>query len=159
MTRTKKTMMMEAAMVTALEVVERVSSWVAGGCSPLEPTTDHPSAREDGTSVMCPSQGPGEGRVVLAVIDADGSIRRLANPQPVPVDLTTRQKARLRLAGPCRRSACAYWNDSCQLAGAIVSPGDAASELADCSIRGSCRWHLEQGDAACGVCDVVTYRM
>lgn len=141
------------------EVIGRFTRWMSSGRPRRDPLTERASALIGGETVMCPSQAPGERAVVLGVIRDDGSVARLSEPRPVPVDLTPRQQGRLRLAGPCRRTACAYWAGSCQLAGAIVSEIHQPAELPVCPIRDRCRWHLEQGGAACHTCDVVNYRM
>lgn len=145
--------------MTRDEVVERISTWTERGRPHVEPRSEHPSAMTGGERVLCPSQAPEEGTLVIGVIRDDGSIARTSEPRPVPVDLTNAQQARLRLAGPCRRTGCDYWAGSCQLAGAIVVRGGVDGDLPPCHIRNRCRWSIEQGAAACSVCDVVNYWM
>jgi hypothetical protein len=114
----------------------------------------------------CPSSRPEIARsAVIGIVGEDQGKRQVTFlPDPIPVtpeirglDDTSRP-ARLteflRFAAPCARTACVHFaEESCQLARRIVEEAPAVSDaLPDCAIRPTCRWHRQEGAAACLRC-------
>jgi hypothetical protein len=113
---------------------------------------------------MCPSQSADRGTVLLRRFSADGVLEYFTESRPVAETDRAAGTGALRFAGVCHRSQCAYWNDSCQLAAAVIPPVvfSSATEgvgASPCALRGRCRWHIEHGPSACGTCEAVTYTM
>ncbi len=63
----------------------------------------------------------------------------------------------LRFAAPCQESRCQHFHGgSCRLAARIVDLLPTAVEsLPPCAIRKTCRWHAQEGSAACLRCPQV----
>lgn len=60
----------------------------------------------------------------------------------------------LRFAARCEESRCTHFaNDRCRLAERIVSMlEETTDKLPPCVIRPTCRWHEQEGGAACRRC-------
>jgi hypothetical protein len=117
-------------------------------------------------SCTCPSSRPQRprSRVIGIVQDAQGQpiVRFLAHAAPVTDELRALdhagQPARLteflRFASPCACSACAHYQEgACGLARRVAAEAPAVVDIAPpCSIRASCRWRRQEGEAACLRC-------
>jgi len=136
---------------------ERVLIWHLAGRPRLVPPSPSPSHEVDGLPVMCPSQSEEHGTIILGhIIDGEQLVRTPRHPNRANISAIP-DGASLRLAGQCHQAPCAYWNDSCQLAAAMVHPIDTIGKLPACPIRKSCRWWIEHGSTACGTCSLVSY--
>jgi hypothetical protein len=60
----------------------------------------------------------------------------------------------LRLAAKCEEKRCTHFDGSdCKLAARIVASLEpVAGKLPPCAIRPTCRWHIQEGSAACFRC-------
>ena len=116
-----------------------------------------------GRALKCPSARPEmEGAQLLGVLQPDGGGRRMAYvaghvpmsgeiaAAAAPLPPTTV----MRFAAPCATSACRHFEGgSCRLAGRVVERmAPAVRKLPACAIRVDCRWHAQEGDAACLRC-------
>lgn len=141
-------------MSSADLVLSALQQWHRSGRPRISPgLAVHPDATIERKTVLCPSH-PEEGATgVIGIVRSHNTewtttVVPLTDPELDAIDGT------LRAAGPCRRSACAFWRESCQLGAVVASTtSDPTSTLPPCPIRTQCRWHLEQGPAACRSCD------
>lgn len=137
----------------------------------------HPAASSPDVSPLCPSTTatPGvDGVRLTGVIGRDGRVANLLTP--LPVDAAFLEEAsragpperRFRFSAPCAEARCGNWNaeggGSCGLIGRIRAhvAAHAPDEpppagLQPCAIRARCRWWLQDAQAACAVCTLVTY--
>lgn len=81
------------------------------------------------------------------------------SPESLSESLAASVQTRLRLAGPCIRSACESWTLSgCRLGRAVASVNRSRSETqASCTIRDTCRWIAENGESVCHTCPSLAY--
>jgi hypothetical protein len=114
----------------------------------------------------CPSAQPEwKGSVTIGIVRGTVTQPRLQLfPEPFPV---TEQLLALtkgvsptevfRFAAPCANSACAHFGSGrCHLVEKVVDAVlPVVSALPDCSIRPNCRWHAQEGEAACLRCPQV----
>ena len=66
----------------------------------------------------------------------------------------------MRFAARCQEQKCTHFDgENCQLAARIVERmAEVSATLPPCTIRRTCRWHAQEGAAACARCpQVVTY--
>jgi hypothetical protein len=120
--------------------------------------------------LFCPSAQPGlSGSMILAVVDNSSKNSRISHLDRL-VRVTdgtllalaagSRRSTELfRFAAPCLKSSCNNWSgSSCRVAQRLVQILPAtANDLPDCKLRTSCRWHQQEGSAACLRCaQVVT---
>lgn len=111
----------------------------------------------------CPSAQPGMAEAqVLGVVSGSPDAPRLAflnarlpaTPDVLASTAPVEPTRVLRFAALCEESRCAHFDGArCRLAARIVAglpPVTAA--LPPCAIRPTCRWHREQGRAACLRC-------
>jgi hypothetical protein len=150
--------------VNVSEVPQRLEAWRKAGYPRLTPPSPHTAGTVDGHPVMCPSQSADRGTVLLGSFTADGVLEYFTELRPVAETDRAAGTGALRFAGVCHRSQCAYWNDSCQLAAAIIPPAVVSPTAKPvgataCALRDRCRWHIEHGPSACGICEAVTYTM
>jgi len=120
-------------------------------------------------TLSCPSAQPDmQGATVLGVVErgADGpSLRFTAGRVPVTDEITSATgdvppTLVYRFAAPCVEARCAHFDGStCQLAHRVARALDPTVDaLPPCSIRKTCRWHVQEGTAACMRCpQVVTW--
>jgi hypothetical protein len=118
-------------------------------------------------TVRCPSARCAPGAVLLGVVGADGRVAFL--PPGYMVDEAfariARQgrnpESRFRFGGRCVEGACAQWSgDRCTVLDQVRAEEPALALAAGaaparCAIREHCRWHRQDGDAACAVCPLV----
>jgi hypothetical protein len=122
---------------------------------PADPATSCPSAQPDmeGARVFGLVTGtPEEPRIAFLKKDAvvtRAMMARLDGLDPTHV---------FRFAARCEESRCVHFDGArCQLARRIVDQLDPVVDaLPPCLIRPTCRWHAEQGAAACHRCPQVT---
>jgi hypothetical protein len=66
---------------------------------------------------------------------------------------------RFRFADSCVKNGCRQWgNGRCGVIDRVLAANPDypnAEELPPCSIRAECRWHLQWGARACGVCPLI----
>lgn len=140
---------------TAPGITDGIRRWADGGQPQLRPSVVIGARSRDGRSIICPSQSQADATVVMQPAEvAPGVVRMRAldDDEPTP-------DGPVRLMGHCRSTSCAYWNDSCQL-GILLSRIDPVGPgVRDCDVRETCRWHLENGPAACGNCLPIAYLM
>jgi hypothetical protein len=115
------------------------------------------------TAVRCPSAQPGmEDLQVLGVVSGSGEDARvsyvnahvpatedvLAMTAPLPPAQV------LRLAAKCEEKRCTHFDGTdCRLASRIVAAlAPVIEKLPPCAIRPTCRWHIQEGAAACYRC-------
>lgn len=117
---------------------------------------------------LCPSAPAEPGASLFGVVDAKGRVVHLITPLAVDdnfVEAARRTGAperRFRFSSPCQEGRCGHWaGHQCGLIGQLHSAatdmGLATDEerLPPCAIRAQCRWWLQRGRQACGVCSVV----
>jgi hypothetical protein len=113
--------------------------------------------------LLCPSAQPSmsESRLLGVVKSADGQteIAYLREPLPITQELLSmaaplKPTEVFRIAAHCEELHCRHFDGgSCRLATRIVQILPAVSEsLPPCTIRSSCRWHRQEGKAACVRC-------
>lgn len=118
-------------------------------------------------ATLCPSTTPaaaGEAARIIGVVGADGRVANLITPIPAsPAVLEAAGPAperKFRFSAPCAEGGCRQWDGAkCGLIGRIraeVAPVEQ-DRLPVCAIRAECRWFVQDGRAACGVCPVVSY--
>jgi hypothetical protein len=114
-------------------------------------------------AVLCPSAQPGmQDLQVLGVVSGSGEDARLAyvNAHLPATDELLALTAPLppaqvlRLAAKCEEKRCTHFDGTdCKLAARIVaSLAPVADKLPPCAIRPTCRWHIQEGAAACFRC-------
>jgi hypothetical protein len=114
-------------------------------------------------AVLCPSAQPGmQDLQVLGVVSGSGEDARLAyvNAHVPATDELLALTAPLppaqvlRLAAECEEKRCTHFDGAdCKLAARIVaSLAPVADKLPPCAIRPTCRWHIQEGAAACFRC-------
>ena len=116
--------------------------------------------------LACPSAQPDmAGAQVLGVVEEAG-LAYVAGHLPVtealleaagPVPPTML----FRFAAPCATSACAHFEGgACQLARRVARGlAPVVERLPACAIRPDCRWHAQEGAAACHRCPQVVTRI
>lgn len=114
--------------------------------------------------IMCPSYPQRTNAVVFA---RRGPLTRSFKPvEPSDtgaIESTTRLpepagERRIRLAGRCVSEGCVHWTgSSCHLGTVVASVSIKARPLSGCAIRSSCRWYLENAEAACRACKFLPY--
>ena len=127
------------------------------GCSAIR---SYQSGRIEGNLSTC-----SPGALLLGVIQADGTVAFLPQQRVVDdflVKLAHEGRApekRFRFADTCVKSGCQQWgNGRCGVIDRILAANStypASAELPACSIRSDCRWHLQWGKQACGICPLV----
>ena len=122
------------------------------------------------TGLTCPSAQPDmQGAQVLGVVERGETGAQLAYVNGhVPVSDAILQATGdvpptlvYRFAAPCAEKACTHFaKGKCQLA-ARVAAGLAprVDRLPPCAIRKTCRWHAQEGAAACARCPQVVTRL
>ena len=115
----------------------------------------------------CPSAQPGmEGAQVLGVVEQEGGEARVAylnTRLPVSDELLAKTGAVpptkvFRFSANCVESKCVHFEGAeCQLAKRIAAAlPPVVDRLPPCSIRPTCRWYVQEGEAACHRCPQVT---
>ncbi|MGY2053115.1 hypothetical protein [Methylobacterium sp. JK268] len=115
--------------------------------------------------IDCPSAQPGSrSSRIFGVMTGPSSARRvgyLTEPVPATPELLAktgpvRSTEIFRIAAPCAKHACAHFNGGCTLGQRVLAGlAPVVASLPACGIRPTCRWHIEQGDAACLRCPQV----
>ena len=108
----------------------------------------------------CPSHQCVSGSQLIGIVQADGSVAFLGNPQPIDqqfVAVAAQGRApelQFRFANNCAQSACANWAGNCCGIAARIAAAVAVDtqNLPDCGIRAECRWYSERGAHACAAC-------
>lgn len=123
---------------------------------------------ESSKPVLCPSAQPEwEGSQIISVVV--GTVNQpemlyLDKPQPVSAQLLDAVKPAspaevFRFSAPCANTGCRHYSaeaSQCNLAAKVVRwIPKVAEKLPPCSIRRHCRWHQQEGAAACFRCPQV----
>lgn len=117
--------------------------------------------------VQCPSARPEmPGSAVLGVVLGTVEQPRVAyleQPQPATAELLAlagpvAPTEVFRFSAPCAGKACQHFDGTdCRLAARIVERLPAVVDtLLACTLRPACRWWLQEGEAACRRCPLVT---
>jgi hypothetical protein len=114
-------------------------------------------------AALCPSGRPRTGALITGIVGPDGKVAYIRPALPVSAEWlergapTSDLETRFRFAEPCVSGACAQWgNGGCRIGKAAASVGASLmGDLPECGIRPSCRWHRQEGDAACRACPLV----
>lgn len=118
------------------------------------------------SQALCPSAPPdSQGGVVFGIVGGSPeapSVGYLTTSVPVTAELLARTAPVsptevFRSAARCAEKACRHFDgDSCTLAARIVASLPVVVErLPRCSIRRTCRWWRQEGQAACLRCPQV----
>jgi hypothetical protein len=118
-------------------------------------------------SKLCPSAQPGMDRCqVLGVVQREGPAPMLqylkellpATPQILAMAAPLKPTEVFRLAATCAEHKCPHFDGvDCRLATRVVRILPAVVEgLPPCPIRKECRWHAQEGRAACKRCPEIT---
>jgi len=120
-----------------------------------------------GSDKTCPSARAAPGATLIGVKGADGRIKHMRTAMQVDAafietaSASGAPEARMRFASPCQTSGCAQWTGTrCGVIDNVlehlaVHDAPLAETLPPCSIRATCRWYDQTGDAACHACDLV----
>ena len=111
----------------------------------------------------CPSAQPEmAGARILGVVAGEADAPRLdylsefvaATPELLATSAPLDHGEVFRLAGRCEEKRCKHFDGAqCQLARRIVDAlAPVVEKLPPCSIRPTCRWHRQEGAAACLRC-------
>jgi hypothetical protein len=114
--------------------------------------------------ILCPSARCEPGAVLLGVVQADATVAFL--PPGFVVDegfvQIARQgrnpESRFRFSNRCVEAACRQWQDGrCTIPERVRERLDTlpAGDLPECAVREQCRWHRQDGAAACALCPLV----
>jgi hypothetical protein len=121
----------------------------------------------DGEVKACPSALCEEGALLLGVMTAEGRLAYIQPPTTIDSGFVDRAKERghpersYRFSSPCVEGGCPQWTgDHCGIGELVAKEApqtlaESPARLPNCAIRSSCRWHFEQGPAACAVCPLV----
>lgn len=115
---------------------------------------------------LCPSAPPyGENAVIFGVVlgtPERAQIKYLAETQPASVEILALAGSAdpgeiFRVAAPCKKRRCLHFDGAnCGLAKRAVQILPVVSQtLPACSIRSSCQWWHQEGEAACQRCPQV----
>jgi hypothetical protein len=113
---------------------------------------------------LCPSSTCSPGAILLGIVQADGTVAFLDHRRVVDdffVKLAHEGRApekRFRFADTCVKSGCRQWDGRCGVIDGVLTANPnyrEADELPPCAIRTDCRWHLQWGARACGVCPLI----
>ncbi len=123
------------------------------------------------SDLTCPSAECAPGATLLGTLGADGRIKHLRTPLTVDADFVataTRNgpaETHMRFAAPCQEGRCQQWTGSaCGVIERVLqhleteAPQLRSDTLPPCTIRATCRWYAERGEAACLACDLVVMR-
>jgi len=133
------------------------------------PITASAASKAEGHAALCPSAKCEAGALLLGVVEADGSIAFLKEKMRVDESFVrvalggrTPEK-RFRFADSCRKSGCQQWTGArCGVIDHLLADNPTfvpSGKLPDCAIRDSCRWFLQWGEQACGICPYVVTDM
>lgn len=126
---------------------------------------------DDPGGAMCPRTRGLAGRTLLGVVGPDGRVGYLTPEVRIDAEFVriarrggASPEKRFRFAGPCRTSACSHWTEhGCGVITAalrhegLLDRRDDTDELPPCAIRSRCRWHAQEGAAACSVCPHIVH--
>jgi hypothetical protein len=125
-------------------------------------------------AILCPSGRCRVGSLLFGKVGSDGRVGLMSAPMLIGdtfVDEAKkhgRSERQFRFAEPCVRGACANWSvNRCTLADRLAQieadheemRGDSKShptQHQECPIRPRCRWFVQHGLLACGVCTFVS---
>lgn len=110
---------------------------------------------------LCPCARREPGANLLGVVQTGGRVKFL--PPGLFVDEETARldrpsEVQFRYSSVCPQASCLHWRDRrCTALDEVrdhLAPF-ALTDIASCSIRPRCSWHIQAGDAACAVCPLV----
>jgi len=118
----------------------------------------------------CPSAPCDAGATLLGLIDENGRVGYLTPAMTIDQEFVEKvergrsPRKRFRFAGPCVEEKCEQWTGSrCGVIETVFEavetldpePARPDGVLPRCAIRSSCRWHAQEGPAACAACPFV----
>jgi hypothetical protein len=117
----------------------------------------------DTGSVLCPSSRCEPGAILLGLHLPNGTVMYATEPFVVDEKFVAAAndgrapEKRFRFSSPCMKGACRQWTGSrCGVIDDVLVYAEVSeSELPACSIRERCRWFIQSGREACGVCPLV----
>jgi hypothetical protein len=114
---------------------------------------------------LCPSSTCSPGAILLGVVQSNGTVafleqQRILDEFFVKLANEGRQpEKRFRFADPCVKSGCMQWgNGRCGVIDKVLAANPDyrnGEPLPTCSIRTDCRWHMQWGARACGICPLI----
>jgi hypothetical protein len=120
---------------------------------------------KDGKQILCPSAPSNEATILLGIVLANGTVAYADELLMIDDDFVrtaregTSAEARFRFAGSCFRSGCKQWSSGrCSVIDTVLNAprlGHLPERLPACSIRGACRWFIQNGSDACRICPFV----
>jgi len=118
-------------------------------------------------SKLCPSAQPGMDRAtILGVVQQTGprpvveylNERVPATPEILAMSAPLKPTEVFRIAATCAEHKCPHFDGAdCRLATRVVKLlAPVVDSLPPCTIRKECRWHSQEGEAACRRCPEIT---
>jgi hypothetical protein len=116
-----------------------------------------------GEEALCPSSRISEGSKLLGIRQDDGKVVILPNPLVIDASFPENlpkgavPEQLFRFVNKCVKSDCAQWTKKgCGIALRISRYIDKTENgMPECSIRSSCRWHMQEGDSICRICPYI----
>lgn len=115
-------------------------------------------------TVLCPSATCEEGALLLGRV-VDSEVEFASRPVWIDPQIASGLRARgdperlFRFSAPCATSGCGQWaTGRCGVIDTVMNApqsGPAPHGLPSCLIRNDCRWFLQRGADACGLCRFV----
>lgn len=114
---------------------------------------------------LCPSSRYAEDARLLGIRQGNGKVAIL--PDPLKIDSNFIQQLQkdvkpeqaFRFVNRCMEQGCKQWSGKgCGIAIRAVTLLNQVmpkKSLPLCSIRNDCRWHQQEGNAACGICTYI----
>jgi hypothetical protein len=116
--------------------------------------------------VLCPSARCKDGAILLGIVLQDKTIAYADRRFPIDSEQAKNLRSaadspekRFRFSTPCAQGGCQQWSGGkCGVIEEVLAsppPASLPRGLPQCSIRQQCRWFLQRGAEACGVCRYV----
>jgi hypothetical protein len=120
--------------------------------------------------VLCPSARCKDGAILVGIVLANHTVAHIDHR--IKIDANQAQtlqmgvinpEKRFRFSSPCAQCGCQQWQadgsgGKCRVIEEVLAappPADFPRTLPNCAIRAQCRWFLQRGEEACGVCRYV----
>lgn len=138
---------------------------VESSATPLSAAEDR-VGDDSNFTCLCPSFDPKIPSlgIIFAVVVGDAANPRVVHlPEPIPLSedifnviAPFHPSEVFRIASTCIRGRCKnFENDLCHLGKAVASDPGNLKGYSECSVRGSCRWWIQEGRSACEGCSGV----
>jgi hypothetical protein len=123
------------------------------------------SATIQNRKILCPSTPAKEGAVLLGIVDKDGTLAYIPDKMEIDsgfIEIAEKGRAlekRFRFSNKCAGKGCQNWiQGNCivpKVMSQLIKTEIEFFSLPSCSIRNDCRWYLQEGASACGICPFV----